>query len=189
MKKLLSFIPSIIFNLAESLIIILIGLLLEIDIRLIILLIILFAILRMSFGKAMHYKDWYRCLVWSTLVFLSLFVVAKVDLMICIILTIFAAYILTGKGNINDMYMWKNNKPSKYYDIEEYIKYHSLDSLLLDFESKLKSQDNLDFLIYKYRFKDNMTFSEIVERLDLDNPRIVEKLDKIAFAMRLYCGI
>jgi len=27
------------------------------------------------------------------------------------------------------------------------------------------------------------------ELLDMDNPRIVEHLDKIAFALRLYCGI
>lgn len=54
---------------------------------------------------------------------------------------------------------------------------------------KPKATNSLEYLIYKYRFKDNKTFSEIGELLDLDNPRIVEKLDKIAFAIRLYCGI
>ena len=34
-----------------------------------------------------------------------------------------------------------------------------------------------------------MTFAEIGERLDLENPRIVEKLDQIAFSFRIYFSI
>ena len=77
----------------------------------------------------------------------------------------------------------------KYADVEEYIEYHFLDEKLLDLEEKIKRQDNLDYLIYKYRFKDKLTFSEISEKLNIDNPRIAERLNKIAFAIRLYCGI
>jgi hypothetical protein len=83
----------------------------------------------------------------------------------------------------------KKDEPSKYQDIINFIKYNSLDDRLLEFEKKLQATNSLEYLIYKYRFKDNKTFSEIGELLDLDNPRIVEKLDKIAFAIRLYCGI
>ena len=121
---------------------------------------------------------------------LSLFVLFKVDLVICITFAIFTAYILTGKANIQDMYLWKNyDEPSKYQDIMDYIKYNELDDRLLEFETKIKHKNNLEYLIYKYRFKDAKTFSEISELLDMDNPRIVEHLDKIAFAIRLYCGI
>ena len=97
---------------------------------------------------------------------------------------------MTGRSNINDMYLWKNNgEPSKYEDIIEFIKYHELDDKLIEFEDKIKNRNNLEYLIYKYRFKENKTFGEISELLDIDNPRIVEQLDKIAFAIRLYCGI
>ncbi len=85
--------------------------------------------------------------------------------------------------------MWNNGSSSKYADVEEYIEYHFLDDKLLDLEERIKRQDNLDYLIYKYRFKDKLTFSEISEKLNIDNPRIVERLNKIAFAIRLYCGI
>lgn len=64
-----------------------------------------------------------------------------------------------------------------------------MDDKLLEFERKLKEQDNLLFLLYKYRFKENLTFAEISEKLDLENPRIVEKLNTIAFSIRIYCGI
>jgi hypothetical protein len=75
----------------------------------------------MRLGGAMHYKDWYRCLIWSTLVFLSLFIVAHAGTILSIIMTIFCAYILTGKGNINDTFLWKG-KDTKYEDIVEFIK-------------------------------------------------------------------
>lgn len=121
---------------------------------------------------------------------LSLFVLLKVDLIISILFAIFSAFIMTGKSNIKDMYMWNNcGEPSKYADIVEFIKYHSFDDDLIEFENKLKSMDTVEYLVYKYRFKDGKTFSEISELLDLDNPRIVEKLDKVAFAIRIYCKI
>lgn len=188
MKKILYYLPSIIFNVAESLVIFLIGFWLNLEITHIIMILILFSITRITCGKAMHYKDWYKCLIWSTLVFLSLFVVAKTSLIITIIMTIFCAFILTTKGNINDIFLWKGRN-TKYSDIDNYIKYHSYDDKLIEFENKIKNQDNLDYLIYKYRFRDNLTFDEISIKLEISTPRVSEKIERLAFAIRLYCGI
>ena len=121
---------------------------------------------------------------------LTLFVLLKVDLVISIVFAIFAAFIMTGKSNIQDMYLWNNSgEPSKYADIIEFIKYNQFDDKLIEFEKKLKDMDSVEYLVYKYRFKDNKTFAEISELLDIENPRIVEKLDKVAFAIRIYCRI
>lgn len=59
----------------------------------------------------------------------------------------------------------------------------------MEFESKLKSGDSLTYLIYKYRFKEQKTFGEISELLDIETNRITEVLDKLAFAIRIYCKI
>ena len=188
MEKVKNIVSTIIFNIAETALIFLVGMLLQLEIRDIVLVMLCFMVSRGFFGKALHFKTWYRCLVWSLLILLSLFLILKVDLVISILFTVFSAFIMTGRSNINDMYLWKGTS-TKYADIEEYIKYNSMNNTLLEFERKLKEQDGLLFLLYKYRFKDNLTFSEISERLDMDNPRIVEKLDKIAFSLRIYCGI
>lgn len=189
-KKIGELLPTLIFNIAETLIIFLTGVMLSLDIRHVILIMLTFMISRGLFGKALHFKTWYRCLIWSTLIMLSLFVLLKVDLIISILFAIFSAFIMTGKSNIKDMCMWNNcGEPSKYADIVEFIKYHSFDDDLIEFENKLKSMDTVEYLVYKYRFKEGKTFSEISELLDLDNPRIVEKLDKVAFAIRIYCKI
>lgn len=177
------------FNVVETLVIFMIGLSFEIDYKIILFLMLVFFITRMICGQPKHYKKAYKCFIWSTLTFTSVYVITDLPLFLNVLLTIFAGFIATGRADIQDMYMWKG-KESKYYDIEEFVTYNSLNSRLLEFESKLKDSDNLLFIIYKYRFKENMTFSQISEKLDgMETARISEKLDKIAFSLRLYCGI
>lgn len=190
MEKIRKNLGTIIFNVVETLIILLIGLALSLPINYIIIVMLTFTISRGFFGRSLHFKDWYRCLIWSSLIMLSLFVLLKVDLVISIMFAILSAFIMTGKANINDMYLWKNNnEPSKYQDIIDFIKYNEFDDKFIEFENKIKSKNNLEYLIFKYKFKEDRTFSEISELLNLDSPRIVEYLDRIAFAIRLYCGI
>lgn len=183
-KKLIT---TIVFNVAETTLILLSGLMLGVELKNIVLVMLVFMISRGFFGKPLHFKTWYRCLVWSLLILTSLFVVLKVSLVLSVLFAVFGAFIMTGKSNINDMYLWKNDgESSKYRDVEEFVKYHEFDDILLEFERKLKDRDP-EYLIYKYRFKDRKTFAEISELLDMDTPRIVEHLDKIAFAIRIYC--
>ena len=188
MDKIKLYLPSIIFNLAEVSIIFLAGKMMRLKLEIILLIFITFVRMRISLGGAMHYKSPYKCAVWSLLIFLSLFVLTNVGLGVSIIMAIFCAFILTTKGDIRDSFQWKG-KDTKYADIEEYIKYNSMQTKLIEYEEKLKNQDNLTYLIYKYRFKDKMTFAQISERLELENPRIVEKLNQIAFSFRIYFGI
>ena len=97
---------------------------------------------------------------------------------------------MTGKANYKDMYLWNNhNEPSKYQDVADYVKYHALNDKLLEFEEKIKNRDIVEYKIYKYRFKDGKTFGEISEILDIGTPKISVYLDKIAFAIRIYCDL
>lgn len=183
-------VQTIIFNLAETALILLSGLALHLELKYIAIVMLVFMISRGFFGRPLHFKTWYRCLIWSLLILTSIFVILKVDLVISVLFAIFSAFIMTGKSNIQDMYLWNTDgTPSKYADVVEYVKYNRFDDKLIEFEKKLEQLDGIEYLVYKYRFKDEKTFSEISELLDMDNPRIVEKLDKVAFAIRIYCKI
>jgi len=211
-KSKLQLILTLIFNLAETTTIALLGTLLNVPFCYTALIIIVFMLTRVAFlfmfsAKIFHFKTWYRCVIWSTLIMLSLFVLLKVDLVVSIGFAIFAGYIMTTQSNLikrkldidtdvtitdvfSSMYLWKApNTPGKYYDIEEYIKYNEFDTKLLEFEDKLRAKSNVDYLIYKYRFLENKTFNEMKEILGMENPRIDERLERIALAVRLYCGI
>lgn len=174
----------ILFNIIEMVVVYLIGKLLNLPNEVIFTIMLLFIIVRMTLGRPLHYKSPYKCFIMTLLIFLSMFVVFHVNLYVSILFTIFDAFLLTGKGNIDDMFMWCG-KTSKYQDIIEFVKYNAFNEKLIKFENALKEQDNLSYLIYKYRFKDNLTFEQISERLDLDNPRISEIQDNVAFAFRI----
>lgn len=186
MKK--NFLFKLVFNIVETIIIFMIGKIFNVNPNVIIILMVVFFITRLLCGQPKHYNKWYRCFVWSTLTFTSVYALTDLDLFATILLTIFSGFIATGRADINDIYQWKGTQ-TKYADIEEYIKYNSMDSKLIEFENKLQDKDKLLYLLYKYRFKEKMTFSEISEKLDMENPRIVEKLNTIAFSIRIYCGI
>lgn len=166
-----------------------IGLIFELSANEIIVLMLAFFFTRLLCGKPKHYATWYRCLVWSLLIFTSLFALTDLHIFVVLLLTVFTGYIATGRADISDVYMWKG-KNSKYQDIDNYIKYNSMSDELLGFEKKLKEKDNLLYLLYKYRFKENKNFSEISELLDsMPTYEITKKLDSIALSIRLYCGI
>ena len=152
MEKHKKFILNLIFNMAETAIILLVGVYLKISINYLLMILLTFMISRQCFGKPLHYKTWYRCLVWSTLLMLCLFVLFKVDWILSILFAIFNALIMTGRSDIKDMYLWNNSgDPGKYQDVAEYVKFNEFNDRLIEFEKKLKEKDNLEYLIYKYR--------------------------------------
>jgi hypothetical protein len=187
--KLLNVLKVVIFNIAEAVIVFLLGNIFNVEINIRIMFMVTFFLARMIIGNPKHYNKAYKCAIWSMLVFLSLYSLSSLDLIVIILLTVFTGYISTDKANINDMFMWKG-KNTKNKDIEDYIKYHSLDDNLLEFERKLKQQDNVLFLIYKYRYKESKSFAEISKLLeDMPTCDISNKLDSIALTIRIYCGI
>lgn len=175
MKKILYFLPSIIFNVAETLVIFLIGKLLKLHIEEILLILVLFAIVRMITKSAMHYKDWYRCLIWSTLFFLSLFVVARVHLVLSLAMTIFEAIILSGKGNISDIFMWGGNKLN--IEVYDWVKFNQDNVKLIEYERKLKETDNRKYIIFQYRFREFKSYSKIADLMDIPTQRVSEELN------------
>lgn len=96
MERIRELLPTLIFNIAETLIIFLCGVCLKLEINYVLLIMLTFMISRGLFGKALHFKTWYRCLIWSTLIMLSLFVLLKVDIIVSILFAIFSAFIMTG---------------------------------------------------------------------------------------------
>ena len=172
-------VPSIIFNIIETLLILGSAYLLKLGWINTLIILLVFQISRFHFKMPKHYKAWQQCLLWTLIIFTSLFVVARVDITVGVLVTIFSAYVLSGKADIGYMYMWNKGKPSKYQKLCDYIKYNGLSSELLEMEENLKKYDSLMYLVYKRRFREHKSFEEIREEFDLENPRINEILDKV----------
>lgn len=73
---------------------------------------------------------------------------------------------------------YKKPNESKYIKLIEYIKFNGLNKDLIEAEERLREIDAEIYLIYKRKFREGKTFKDINEEFELDNPRIVEILDR-----------
>lgn len=170
-KNLLS---SLIFNIAETILIFLMGRLLGLPVNYIIVIMLTFMISRGCFGKALHFKTWYRCLVWSLLILLSLFVLLKVDLIVSIMFAIFSAFIMTGKSNIHDMYLW-TGRVSKYDALKNFIAISPNHPILLEHEEYWRKNYPMRYEIFKLYFRENQTYEYIAKTKGFDDNTITKR--------------
>lgn len=174
MERVKNIISSIIFNIAETILIFLVGRMLGLEINNILIVMLSFMVSRGFFGKSLHFKTWYRCLVWSLLILLSLFLILKIDLRVSILFTIFSAFIMTGKSNINDMYLW-SGKTSKYDALKDYVSLSPNNPIILEHEAYWMKNYPIRYEIFKLFFRENKTYSEIINLKNLSDSTIIKK--------------
>lgn len=174
MDKLKKILPTLIFNIVETLIIFMCGIALNLEIKYVLVIMLTFMISRGFFGKALHFKTWYRCLIWSTFIMLSLFVLLKVDLILSILFAIFSAFIMTGKSNIKDMYMW-TGKVSKYDALKDFVAISPNHPILLEHEEYWRRNYPIRYEIFKMYFRENKTYQEIADIKGFEDNTITKK--------------
>lgn len=174
MKNIKNIVITIIFNIAETFLIFLCGLALKLDIGNILAIMLCFMISRGFFGNALHFKTWYRCLIWSLLILFSLFLILKIDLKISILFTIFSAFILTRKSNIKDMYLW-TGKSSKYDALRDFISMSPNNPIILEHEQYWLKYYPIRYEIFKLYFRERKTYQEIIELKNLEDNNIIKK--------------
>lgn len=174
MNKLKKSLPTLIFNIVETLIIFMCGLALNLEMKYILVIMLTFMISRGFFGKALHFKTWYRCLIWSTFIMLSLFVLLKVDLVVSIMFAIFSAFIMTGKSNICDMYLW-TGKVSKYDALKNFIAISPNHPILLEHEEYWRKNYPMRYEIFQLYFRENQTYEYIAKLKGFDDNTITKR--------------
>lgn len=174
MERVKNIISSIIFNIAETILIFLVGRMLGLEINNILIVMLSFMVSRGFFGKSLHFKTWYRCLVWSLLILLSLFLILKIDLRVSILFTIFSAFIMTGKSNINDMYLW-SGRTSKYDALKDFVSLAPNNPIILEHEAYWMKNYPMRYEIFKLYFRENKSYSEIITLKNLLDNTIIKK--------------
>lgn len=174
MEKYKRIISTLIFNVAETILIFLVGRILGLEINNIIIVMLCFMISRGFFGKSLHFRTWYRCLVWSLLILLSLFLILKIDLKVSILFTIFSAFIMTGRSNIKDLYLW-SGKTSKYDALKDFISVSPNNSIILEHEEYWRKNYPIRYDIFRLYFRENKTYQEIAEIKGFDDNTITKR--------------
>ena len=174
MDKLKKILPTLIFNIVETLVIFMCGIALNLEIKYVLTIMLTFMISREFFGKALHFKTWYRCLIWSTFIMLSLFVLLKVDLILSILFAIFSAFIMTDKSNICDMYLW-TGKVSKYDPLKRFIAISPNHPILLEHEEYWRKNYPMRYEIFQLYFRENQTYEYIARLKGFEDNTITKR--------------
>lgn len=152
---------------------------------------------RYKFAEPIHAEGLNKCFVLTILFYILLFICVKgllvltslpIAIIFSIVITILSCYVTSTLPNkMNKLgklfFGYKKHDESKYIKLIEYIKYNGIDEKLLLAEERLKSLDAQMYLFYKRKFRENKTFNEISKEFEVDNPRIVEVLDKVYYYM------
>lgn len=179
--KVENFIRVLLFNIVETITIFMIGLALNISWNYIVGLMMIFFLTRMVCGKPKHYKKAYKCFIWSTLTFTSVYVLTDLHIIVTVLLTIFTGYIATGKSDINDMFMWSGSN-SKYSALIDVISFSPNHPVILEHEKYWMINYPVRYEIFKLFFRERKTYEEIMEIKDLSDNKIIQRECKAIYA-------
>ena len=195
-EKLLKNWATIIFNVAETSLIVIFGIILKLKISDIILIILLFGCTRIATKGGIHYKSWVKCLIWSLFLTISLFVLVKVDMRIAIVMTIFSGLITSKKADVRDWSMYQNDvKKQKYKELKHYIiknkdskQIKDFEEILIELNKKYSERYKIDFCkVYNLYFLEDRSFEYIKKQTGLyDKHTITKALDLIFFSFNPY---
>ena len=157
----------------------------------------IYLIARAKFADPIHANGLNVCFVLTTLFYIWLFICVKclialtnipITIFCSSILTVLSCYVTSTLPNKMDkigklFFGYKKHNESKYQKLIEYIKFNGLNADLIEAEERLKNLDSQTYLFYKRKFREDKTFKEITQEFEVDNPRVVETLDKAYFYM------
>ena len=137
---------------------------------------------KLILGKGLHYKNWKLCMIWSYIVFLSLFFVAKVNFPIALTLSVFCSIILTQHANIDEMYQFAWSKERKHQEILDYVRRNdSNNPVIIELEKLINAHtDNGVKIVYKFIWLENQPFKVVQEMLDCDSYTVSRLSDVVA---------
>ena len=176
--KVLNFIKVLIFNIIETIIIFLLGSIFNVDMGIRIVFMVIFFLTRMIIGKPKHYNKAYRCALWSSLVFISLYSLSSLDLLAIILLTAFTTFISTGRADIKEIYMWSGNLLNQ--EVFNWVKFNQNNEKLCEYEENLKKNDKQKYYIFVYRFREFKSYDEIANLMDIPTQRISDEIKIIS---------
>ncbi len=179
--KVKNFIRVLLFNIVETITIFMIGLALKISWNYIVGLMVIFFLTRAICGQPKHYKKAYKCFIWSTLTFTSVYVLTDLHILVTILLTIFTGYIATGKSDIEDMFMWSGNK-SKFNALIDVISFSPNHPVILEHEKYWMINYPVRYEVFKLFFRERKTYEEIMEMKDLTDTSLIVKECKAIYA-------
>lgn len=185
---------NIVYSIFTAIIIFTIGMLFGLKYYNILSIMIIFMVIRSS-TESYHYESRIKCFIFTILIYTILFLVAKLDFIISVAMTIVASYMLTDKADLNNTFQHFNSKnEKKYREMTKYIQNNKRRELR-EFENVLKTLNisyseryRYDFYeVYNLYFLEEKSFKDIKQITGIrDNHGVTRALDVIFMIFNTY---
>ena len=184
------FIFSILFNLLEIICTIILGLLLKFSYLSIFIILSTWICLRLLLSatykvRILHYKSPLKCFIASTLLFLSIFLANKIDMIVGIFVVVYTSIFMSSLGNIGDIFQWYNDgdiRSSKYKALIEFIRNNPNNAIILEYEKFWRDNYPTRYEIFVEFFRKRKKYNEIVSYMSLKGNTTIKQECKIIFA-------
>ena len=174
-----------------GLVVILSGLLMAVAFNLIphyLFMTIIYLFSRSKFEEPIHAYGLNICYVCTMLFYALLFVTIKLcnlvidkdvtfTLLICLVLlTTFATSTLPNKKDkLGKLFFGRKKENGKYADLFRLIKFDPTNKEICKYEDRLKETDMFTYYIFKYIFRDGLTWDETMDKLDINDRKDLDK--------------
>lgn len=148
---------------------------------------------RAKFEEPIHTYGLNICYVCTMLFYALIFITIKlcgiligstttfIILVILVLLSTFATSTLPNKKEkLGKMFFGRKKENGKYADLFRFVKFYPTDKRLCDYEDRLKETNLFEYYIFKYIFRDGLTWDETMDKLDIYERK---ELDKEIYAI------
>ena len=149
-------------------------------------------IVKMMGMKNQHYKLWYKCLIGSYSIFVSLFVVADISFELSTLSAVLAAFLLSTGSDISEVHLWgrqKSGRPSKHLHVYDFIRANHNRDDVLSFEASLKYDGDYAQEVYRRIFKDDDTWDKTMFDLNINKQKLEAEIDAISRVIKHKFGV
>ena len=154
---------------------------------------VVYMISRENFKEPIHAEGLNVCYFCTMLFYFLTFICIKlcnkvvdseITFVIVTVIVLFATFGTSTASNKSDkigkLFFGRKKENGKYADLFRFVKFNPTDKRLCDYEDRLKETNLFTYYIFKYIFRDGLTWDETMDKLDIYERK---ELDKEIYAI------
>ena len=181
---------TILFNIVEIICTILFGIILKFSYLSIFIILSTWICTRLLLSavakvRILHYKSPLKCFVATSLLFISIYLANKIDLIVGLFVVVYSAIFLSDLANVRDIWQWYNNgdkRSSKYKALIDYIRKNPYNDIILEYENFWKENYPMRHTIFVEFFRKRKKYNDMVSRLSLKDNTMIKEECRIIYA-------
>ena len=135
--------------------------------------------------KILHYKNPIKCFIATLLLFVSIYLANKVDMIIGMFVVLYTSIFLSNLGNVGDIFQWYNNgdkRSSKYKDLIDLIHNDPYNEIIMKHEEYWRENYPTRYVVFVEFFRKRKKYRELANKLSLKDNALIRHECKVIYS-------